>query len=188
MLSQFNSIMKGTNKSIFEFNVRFHQVMNKFLKVTRLEENACVATYNNAFDAKMSYLLRDKDLQTIRDAFRMPINIESNIKALGNFDKRYDQRLFNPRSNKGPADKNTKEKEEDKLDKVLNALKDLKPSAPHPTDRGYQNRGQHNIAIGSKLFNHPYTIEWNNGKPIPRKPKEEQHNIFLIPYKIISSM
>ena len=87
----------------------------------------------------------------------MAINIESNMRASGKFDKRDDQRLFNPRSSKGLADKNTKEKEEDKLDKVLNALKDLKPSAPHPVDRGYQNRNQHNTAIGSKLFNHPYT-------------------------------
>ena len=168
MLSQFNSIKKGANEFVSKFNVRFQKVMNKLLQVTRLEENACVATYNNAFDAKMSYLLRDKDPQTIRDAFRMAINIESNMRASGKFDKRDDQRLFNPRSNKGPADKNTKEKEEDKLDKVLNALKDLNPSAPCPIDRGYQKRGQHNTTTGSKMFNHPYTIEWNNDKPIPR--------------------
>ena len=36
MLSQFNSIKKGANESVSEFNVRFQKVMNKLLQVTRL--------------------------------------------------------------------------------------------------------------------------------------------------------
>ena len=56
-------------------------------------------TYLNAFNGKMAYQLRDKDPRTIRDAFRIAVNIENNLRIsrkLGS--KRDDPGLF---GNKG---------------------------------------------------------------------------------------
>lgn len=49
----------------------------------RLDDNVCLTTYFNAFDGKMGYFLRDKEPRTLRDAFRVSINIENNMKILG---------------------------------------------------------------------------------------------------------
>ena len=84
----------------------------------RMEENVCITTYFNAFDSKMAYILRDKDPKTLRDAFKIAINIENNRRASGKLGRRDDPKLFNPRHNKKDGDKfaTNKKGEEDKMD------------------------------------------------------------------------
>ena len=72
----------------------------------------------NAFDSKMAYNLRDKDPKTLRDAYKMTVNIENNTKASGKLGRRDDPKLFIPRNNKKESDKNVagkKPKEENKI-------------------------------------------------------------------------
>ena len=64
-------------------------------------EKICLITYLNAFDGKMTYQLRDKEPRTLRDAFRIAINIENNLRILGRLEsKRYDPRLFENKGNR----------------------------------------------------------------------------------------
>ena len=103
--------------------------MYKLFQVMRMEENVCITTYFNAFDSKMTYILRDKDPKTLRDAFKIVVNIENNRRASGKLGKRDDRKLFNPRHNKRDGDKPTtkKKSEEDKMDYVIGLLKNLNP-------------------------------------------------------------
>ena len=48
----------------------------------------------------MKYTLRDKDPRILRDAYKMVVNIESNIKASSKLGRRDELKLFNPRGNK----------------------------------------------------------------------------------------
>ena len=41
----------------------------------------CLVVYLDAFDKKMSYLLRDKEPKTLHQAFMIAIEIENNIKV-----------------------------------------------------------------------------------------------------------
>ena len=41
----------------------------------KMEENVYITTYFNAFDSKMAYILYDKDPKTLRDAFKIVVNI-----------------------------------------------------------------------------------------------------------------
>ena len=69
------------------------------MQATQVEDKVCMITYFNAFDGKMAYQLRDKYLRTVRDAFRIIVNIRKNLRIsrkLGS--KRDDPRLF---GNKG---------------------------------------------------------------------------------------
>lgn len=48
----------------------------------RLGEDVCLIDYFNAFDSKMVYNLREKETRTLRDAYKMDINIENNKKHM----------------------------------------------------------------------------------------------------------
>lgn len=87
----------------------------------KMQENVCITTYFNAFDRKMAYILRVKDPKTLRDAFKIVVNIENNRRASSKLGKRDDPKLFNPRSNKREGDKPVvnKKNEEDKMDQVI---------------------------------------------------------------------
>ena len=69
--------------------------MYKLMQATQVEEKVCMITYLNSFDGKMAYQLRDKDPRTLRDAFRITVNIENNLRISGKLgSKRDDHRLF----------------------------------------------------------------------------------------------
>ena len=53
------------------------------MQAIRVEEKVCMITYFNDFDGKMAYQLRDKDFGTLREAFRIAVNIENNVRILG---------------------------------------------------------------------------------------------------------
>ena len=65
------------------------------MQSVRVDDKVCLITYLNAFDGKTTYQLTDKDPRTLRDAFRMAINVENNLRILGRLEsKRDDPRLF----------------------------------------------------------------------------------------------
>lgn len=74
--------------------------------------------YINAFNSKTNDELGTKNPTTLQEVRMAAITIENNRKAIARVGMRDDARLFNPR-----APKQTKE--EDKMDKVLSAFKDL---------------------------------------------------------------
>ena len=66
-----------------------------------VDDKVCLITYLNAFDGKIAYQLRDKDPRTLREAFRVAINVENNLRITGRLEsKRDDPRLFNNKGNK----------------------------------------------------------------------------------------
>lgn len=116
MLNEFNTIRKNQNESATEFNMRFQKGMHKLFQVMRLDDNVCLTTYFNAFDGKMRYLLRDKEPRTLRDVFRITVNIENNMKISGKLGgKRDDPKLFGDNKYERDNERNVgnKKKEED---------------------------------------------------------------------------
>ena len=73
----------------------------------------------------MAYILRDKDPKTLREAFKIVVNIENNRRASGKLGKRDDRNLLNLRSNKREEDNPvvSKKNEKDKMDQVIGLLK-----------------------------------------------------------------
>ena len=144
--------------------------MYKLFQVMRMEENVCITTYFNAFENKMAYILRDKDPKTLRDAFKIAVNIENNRRASGKLAKRDDPTLFNPGHNKRDGNKpaTNKKSEEDKMDQVIGLLKNLNP-------QGLNNRNENNINDRSQYANNfnwqnqlkffPYNRNWKDGQP-----------------------
>ena len=131
MLNEFNNIKKNPNESTFDFNVRFQKGMYKLFQVMRLNEDVCITTYFNAFDSKMAYLLRDKDPQALRDAYKVAINIENNRRTSRKLGRRDDPKLFNPKNNnKRESDKTPigKKLEEPTIGQVLELLKKMNPT------------------------------------------------------------
>ena len=97
----------------------------------RLNEDVCPTTYFNAFDRNMAYQLRDKDPKTLRDAYKIVVNIENNRKASGNIGRRDDPKLFNPKTNnRKDTDKTLvgKKTEQPTIGQVLDLLKKMNPT------------------------------------------------------------
>ena len=63
-----------------QFNIRFARILNDIPKNYRPDEQMCLAIYLGAFDRKMSFLLRDKEPQTLYQAFVTARDIENNLK------------------------------------------------------------------------------------------------------------
>ena len=82
----------------------------------------------NAFDGKVEYQLRDKEPRTLREAFRVAINIENNLRILGRLEsKRDDPRFFGNKGNRREDHKvvGGKKQEPSEITQVLNAIKNL---------------------------------------------------------------
>ena len=93
-----------------------------------VDEKVCLITYLNVFDGKTTYWLRDKESRTLRDAFRMAINVENNLRILGRLEsKRDDTRLFGNKRNRREDHKivGGKKQEYSEISQVLNAIKSL---------------------------------------------------------------
>lgn len=69
-----------SDELVLEFNIRFAKVVNKIHESCKLDDQVCLVVYLDAFDKKMSYLLRDKELETLHQAFITTMEIENNIK------------------------------------------------------------------------------------------------------------
>ena len=132
---------KNPNESTFDFNVRFQKGIYKLFQVMRLNEDVCLTTYFNAFDSKMAYELRDKDPKTLRDPYKIAVNIENNRKASRKFGRRDDPKLFNSKiNNRRDVDKTPfgKKIDEPTIGQVLDLLKIMNPTTfnTHKTNIG----------------------------------------------------
>lgn len=132
MLNEFNNIRKSDNEAVTDFNARFQKAMHRIFQVMRLDENVCLTTYYNAFDPKIAYILRDKNPHSLRDAFRIAINVESNRKASGKVGRQTDVRLWKEQK----PQQNKYSKEDYKIEKLISIVKDLiakvgNPAMPH---------------------------------------------------------
>ena len=66
----------------------------------RIDDKVCLITYLNSFDGQMAYQLRDREPGNLRDAFRIAINVENNLRISGRLEsKRDDPRLFGNKGN-----------------------------------------------------------------------------------------
>ena len=172
MLNDFNNIKKNPNESAFNFNVRFQKGMYKLFQVMRLNEDVYLTTYFNAFDSKMAYELRDKAPITLRDAYKIAVNIENNRKASGKLGRRDDPKLFNSKNNnrkdvdRTPVGNKT---DEPKIAQVLDLLKKMNPTTfnahkPNIGEKAPVNNSNFNRP--PKMQNYPYTTQWKDGKPV----------------------
>ena len=149
--------------------------MYKLFQVMKMEENVCITTYFNAFDSKMVYILRDKDPKTLRDAFKIDVNIENNRRTSRKLGRRDDPNIFNLRNNKRDGDKlaTNKRNEEDKIDQVIGLLKNINP------------QGLKNINKFSRqkwLQNFSYNTNWKDGQPIVPPAKTTNDKIVIMGY------
>lgn len=79
----------------------------------------CLVFYLNAFDTKIGYELRTRNPHVLTEAFKDSLNIENNIKASRKIGRRDEVKILqNPK-----AQQNKQPKEDDKLDKVWDAMK-----------------------------------------------------------------
>ena len=75
--------------------------MYKLMQTMWIDDKVCLITYLNAFDGKIAYQLRHKEPRTLRDAFRMAINVKNNLRIFGRLEnKRDDPRLFGNKGNR----------------------------------------------------------------------------------------
>ena len=94
------------------------------------DDKVCMITYLNSFDGKMEYQLRDKEPRTLRDAFRIVVNIENNLRFLRKLgSKRDDPRLFGNKGNRKEEHKPVggRKQEPSEMRQILNAIKGLNP-------------------------------------------------------------
>lgn len=122
----------------------------------------------------MAYILRDKNPHNLRDAFRIAINVESNRKASEKLGRRTDGRLWQETKQQP----NKVAKEDDKIEKLVTAMKDLtakvnKNDKPH---YNWQDRPP-------RLHDMPYNTNWKDGKPQIEKPKIAQSQDIPDPLK-----
>ena len=92
----------------------------------QIDDKVCLITYLNALDGKFAYQLRDKEPTTLRDAFRMAINVENNLRISGRLEsKRDDPRLFGNKGNRKEDHKivGGKKQESNEISQVLNYIK-----------------------------------------------------------------
>ena len=76
----------------------------------------------------MAYQLRDKEPRTLRDAFRIAINVENNLRILERLEsERDDPRLFGNKGNRKEEHKpaSGRKQEPSEMSQILNAIKGL---------------------------------------------------------------
>lgn len=99
-------------------------MINRLPNNLRSNDDAYLVTYCNAFDAKMSYHLRDKEPQNLREAFKAALNIERNRRESSKVRRRDEVNILkNPKHDKGSTNKGSCI--EEKFEKVLNSMKDV---------------------------------------------------------------
>ena len=62
---KFFKIHIGSDELVPQFNIRFARSLNDIPESYRPDDQICLAVYFGAFDKKMSFLLRDKEPQTL---------------------------------------------------------------------------------------------------------------------------
>ena len=57
---KFLKIQIGSDELVPKFNIKFVKVLNDIPQKCKANDQVCLVVYLDAFDKKMSYLLRDK--------------------------------------------------------------------------------------------------------------------------------
>lgn len=76
----FMEISKDIDELVPTFNLRFSKVVREIPEYIRPNDAKCLVVYLATFDKKMSFLLRDKELVTLQQAYQEDVNIENNLK------------------------------------------------------------------------------------------------------------
>ena len=116
----------------------------------------------------MTYQLRDKEPRTLRDAFRMAIYVDNNLRILGRLEsKRDDPRLFGNKGSRKEDHKiaGGKKQEPSEITQVLNAIKNLSLPQVKNDRNPTENRipYQSNFNRQNRLQNFPYNTTWKDG-------------------------
>jgi hypothetical protein len=77
---KFLKIHVKCDKLVLQFNIRFAKFLNDIQENYRLDDQMSLVVYFDAFDKKMSYLLRDKEPRTLYQAFLTTIEFKNNLK------------------------------------------------------------------------------------------------------------
>lgn len=160
-LHEIISIKKEYNESVVDFNKRFNRVPNKIPNRMKPVPEVSILYYINAYDSETNYELRTRNPKDLQDVMKVAIIIENNRKVAGKVGKREDTRLYNPKAPKA-------NKDEDKLDKVLNALKYISVRV-NKTEKQQYYRPER-----PRLHDMPYNTTWKDGKPVDRNHKDNQ--------------
>ena len=108
-----------------------------------VDDKVCIITYLNYFDGKMAYQLRDKEPRTLRDAFRISVNIENNLRISEKLHrKRDDPRFFGNKENRKEEHKPAggRKQEPSEMSQILNAIKGLNPSQARTNRNPIKNK------------------------------------------------
>lgn len=92
--------------------------------------------------------------------------MEENRRALGKLGRREDPRFYRNAKDKIEKSLGTKPKEEERWDKVLNILKDLKLTVAKNDKSSVLEKPPFNkFNRPLRLQDYPYNINWKDGKP-----------------------
>lgn len=72
---KFLKIQIRNDELVPKFNIKFAKVLNEIPKKYNPNDQVCLVVYLNAFDRKMSYLLRDKESKTLHQVFMTTVEI-----------------------------------------------------------------------------------------------------------------
>lgn len=161
------------------------------MQAMQVDDKVCLITYLNAFDGNMAYQLRDKEPRTLREAFRIAINIENNLRISGRLEsKRDDPRLFGSKGSKREENKTMvgKKQEPSEMSQILNAIKGLNFSQNKNDRNPADNRApyQSNFNTQPRMQNYPYTTQWKDGKPFPNQAQNMNNKVTPDPLSKLS--
>lgn len=156
-LHEITNIQKGYNETISNFNMNFTKFLNKLPLNLKPNDSTSLMFYINSFDPKTRYELRIINPPILIEAYKDAIIIESNRKAFGKIVRRDDARLYNPKT------QNKQPKEEDKMNKVINNLKDI----THKVKKN--DRPQFQTNDRPRLQDMLYRTNWKDGKLVDEK-------------------
>jgi hypothetical protein len=112
LLVSLSSSQKKKNETMDEFNKRFNDLVKSLPTTIKPSYTAILIYYMEAFEGEMRYQLRDKDLQTIKDAQVIAMRINKNMPiflvSLGTSSQPYEEKKKKI-ENQGSSDDGIKE-------------------------------------------------------------------------------
>jgi hypothetical protein len=121
-ITEFGALKRKNGESISDFSKRFNKMYGRIPDEIKPTEASAKLTYANAFDAKISLLLRER-ISTTLLSMQGAIEVESNILASYRLKTRFDKDKKKQRE-ESPASSNPATSDP-KLDEMTKTLKDL---------------------------------------------------------------
>lgn len=129
----------------------------------------CLVFYLNAFDPKTGYELRTRNPPILIKAFKAALNIENNRKDSRKISRRDEVKILqNPK-----AHQNKQPREDDKLDKVWNVVKDLSCKVARNEKGISYKKSNYHRNERLRLHDMPYKKNWKYGRPLD---SDQKHN------------